>query len=316
MIDPWPRASANRNIAFNGEKAATASERYRTGRVIPPVNATHQLGRLHARRSSRRSRLPTAQASSAPAGRQQQQPPRRRSDERVRVDGMTRSTSAANKTGVAVLTADPAFEQSVRSTFGASAQIELASCPARSATPARQFDIDGATVVIIDLDAGRDEEMQALRAADAPHRRLAAGRRGHPEPSMPRSRAACCRCGSRISWSSRCSRSNWCATCARVARPQRRPRRTEAQIYTFLPGGRRRRRHHAGDPDRAAAAQQRPARPTQRPAWSISISSTAPAPIISISSRGSTSRRSSRGRSGSTGSCWRSCCRTTPPGLR
>ncbi len=40
MIDPWSRASANREIAFNGEKMQTAVERYRTGRVIPPVNAT------------------------------------------------------------------------------------------------------------------------------------------------------------------------------------------------------------------------------------------------------------------------------------
>jgi len=40
MIDPWPPASAKRNIAYNGEKAATAAERYRTGKVIPPVNAT------------------------------------------------------------------------------------------------------------------------------------------------------------------------------------------------------------------------------------------------------------------------------------
>ena len=40
MIDPWPAASGQRNIAYNGEKAATAAERYRTGRVIPPVNVT------------------------------------------------------------------------------------------------------------------------------------------------------------------------------------------------------------------------------------------------------------------------------------
>ena len=40
MIDPWPVASGRRNIAYSGEKAAIASERYRTGRVIPPVNAT------------------------------------------------------------------------------------------------------------------------------------------------------------------------------------------------------------------------------------------------------------------------------------
>lgn len=36
MVDPWPRESANRNIAYNGEKMETAFERYRTGRVIAP----------------------------------------------------------------------------------------------------------------------------------------------------------------------------------------------------------------------------------------------------------------------------------------
>lgn len=36
MVDPWPRESANRNIAYNGEKMQSAVERYRTGKVIPP----------------------------------------------------------------------------------------------------------------------------------------------------------------------------------------------------------------------------------------------------------------------------------------
>lgn len=40
MVDPWPRASANRNIAYDGEKMQSAAQRYRTNRVIPPVNAT------------------------------------------------------------------------------------------------------------------------------------------------------------------------------------------------------------------------------------------------------------------------------------
>jgi hypothetical protein len=40
MIDPWPPASANRNIAFNGEKMQTAVERYRQNRIIQPVNST------------------------------------------------------------------------------------------------------------------------------------------------------------------------------------------------------------------------------------------------------------------------------------
>jgi hypothetical protein len=40
MIDPWPRDVGRRQIAFDGTKMQTAAERYRTGRVIPPVNVT------------------------------------------------------------------------------------------------------------------------------------------------------------------------------------------------------------------------------------------------------------------------------------
>jgi hypothetical protein len=40
MVDPWPAHSARRDIAFDGQKMQSAVERYRTNRVIPPVNAT------------------------------------------------------------------------------------------------------------------------------------------------------------------------------------------------------------------------------------------------------------------------------------
>jgi hypothetical protein len=40
MIDPWPRDVGRRQIAFDGTKMQSAAERYRTGRVIPPVNVT------------------------------------------------------------------------------------------------------------------------------------------------------------------------------------------------------------------------------------------------------------------------------------
>jgi hypothetical protein len=36
MVDPWPRESANRNIAFNGARIEGAFERYRTNRVTAP----------------------------------------------------------------------------------------------------------------------------------------------------------------------------------------------------------------------------------------------------------------------------------------
>ena len=40
MVDPWPAHSANKNIAFDGQKMQSAVERYRTNKVIRPVNAT------------------------------------------------------------------------------------------------------------------------------------------------------------------------------------------------------------------------------------------------------------------------------------
>ena len=40
MVDPWPPHSGNTNIATNGQKMQSAVERYRTNKVIPPVNPT------------------------------------------------------------------------------------------------------------------------------------------------------------------------------------------------------------------------------------------------------------------------------------
>lgn len=37
MVDPWPPHSANKNIAFDGQKMQTAVERYRTNKVTRPV---------------------------------------------------------------------------------------------------------------------------------------------------------------------------------------------------------------------------------------------------------------------------------------
>lgn len=69
MVDPWPPASANRNIAFNGEVMQGAVERYREGRVIPPVNATtssaaYARAQATAATASRASRAATASSSS------------------------------------------------------------------------------------------------------------------------------------------------------------------------------------------------------------------------------------------------------------
>jgi pilus assembly protein CpaE len=75
---------------------------------------------------------------------------------------MTRSSNAANKTGVVVLTADAAFEQIARSTFSASAQIDLRVISGTVSGAGDKFNTDGVTVIIIDLDASREDDMQAL----------------------------------------------------------------------------------------------------------------------------------------------------------
>jgi pilus assembly protein CpaE len=77
---------------------------------------------------------------------------------------MGRSRTAGGKTKVIVLTADAAFEDSARTTFTASAQIDLQVVKGRLADLADGFDAAGATVVVIDLDAAREDEMQALKA--------------------------------------------------------------------------------------------------------------------------------------------------------
>ena len=59
MVDPWPRDSANRDIAFNGGKMETAIERYRTNKVIPP-RGTGTSGTYEA--------APVAQNNMAPVG--------------------------------------------------------------------------------------------------------------------------------------------------------------------------------------------------------------------------------------------------------
>ena len=59
MVDPWPRASANRNIAFNGVRIESAFERYRNNKVTAPRG----IGT-----STLYQEAPPAAAPSAPAG--------------------------------------------------------------------------------------------------------------------------------------------------------------------------------------------------------------------------------------------------------
>ena len=67
-----------------------------------------------------------------------------------------------NRTRVVVLTADAEFDSSVRSTFAASSAIELSVVSGRLAEQGDTLEVSDATVVVLDFDAGRAEEMAAL----------------------------------------------------------------------------------------------------------------------------------------------------------
>ena len=64
-----------------------------------------------------------------------------------------RSTGGAGKMQVVVVTADPAFEEMVRATFGTSQRIELAVLSGALAAVEADIEPGAAAVVVIDLDA-------------------------------------------------------------------------------------------------------------------------------------------------------------------
>ena len=71
-------------------------------------------------------------------------------------------TPETNRTRVVVLTADAEFENSVRTTFGASSAIDLVTVSGRLPEQGDTLDVSDASVVVVDIDAGRADEMSAL----------------------------------------------------------------------------------------------------------------------------------------------------------
>jgi len=72
------------------------------------------------------------------------------------------STPNTNRTRVVVLTADAALDHSARTTFGASSAIELSVLSGRLAEQGDTLAVADASVVVVDIDAGRADEMGAL----------------------------------------------------------------------------------------------------------------------------------------------------------
>ena len=67
-----------------------------------------------------------------------------------------------NRTRVVIVTADEEFERAARETFGASSVIDLVIVSGRLAERCDSLPLEGATVVVVDFDAGQAEEMTAL----------------------------------------------------------------------------------------------------------------------------------------------------------
>ncbi|MEA2907696.1 MAG: pilus assembly protein CpaE [Alphaproteobacteria bacterium] len=147
---------------------------------------------------------------------------------------MSRSSNPASKTKVIVLTADSGFEEQARLTFGASEQIVLKVLPGTLAALEGKFEIESATVVVIDLDASETDEMQALE-------RLMARIGAWPpvvvvtqkfDESVARTLLQMRVADFMVK---PVSPVELVRTCARVAKGPANTETTESQIYTFLP---------------------------------------------------------------------------------
>jgi pilus assembly protein CpaE len=73
-----------------------------------------------------------------------------------------RPSAPTGKTQVVVLTADSALAEQAKQTFGASEQITLKLIPGRLAAMDDSLDFEGATVVVVDLEAAQAADLIAL----------------------------------------------------------------------------------------------------------------------------------------------------------
>jgi pilus assembly protein CpaE len=73
----------------------------------------------------------------------------------------SQSTTSGVRGRVVVVTADDGFEQIARTTFAAAAQVDLRLIKGKL-SGRQSIDVEGAGVVVVDLDAGDETELQAL----------------------------------------------------------------------------------------------------------------------------------------------------------
>ncbi len=144
-----------------------------------------------------------------------------------------RSITPGVQARVVVLTADEGFEESVRATFGTSAQIGLDIIKGRL-SERDQVELESATVVVADVDGGDEAELEALerivlRIGNRPP--VVAITQNFDEAVARRLMQM------RVAdfLTKPVSPIDLVQTCARVAKPPPSAETTEAQIFTFLP---------------------------------------------------------------------------------
>jgi pilus assembly protein CpaE len=144
-----------------------------------------------------------------------------------------RSASPGVRTRVVVVTADAAFEDSVRTTFGASTQIEL-DVVKGTMSDQDHIDVDGASVIVADLDPGDELELQALERFMS--------RIGSWPPVVAVTRSFEGNVARRLMQMRVADvlvkpvpPVDLVQTCARVAKPPASADAKESQIFTFLP---------------------------------------------------------------------------------
>jgi pilus assembly protein CpaE len=143
------------------------------------------------------------------------------------------SASPGLQTRVVVVTADAAFEDSVRTTFGASTQIEL-DVVKGTMSDQDHIDVDGASVIVADLDPGDELELQALERFMS--------RIGSWPPVVAVTRSFEGNVARRLMQMRVADvlvkpvpPVDLVQTCARVAKPPASADAKESQIFTFLP---------------------------------------------------------------------------------
>jgi len=144
-----------------------------------------------------------------------------------------RSVTPGIQARVVLLTADDRFEEQVRATFGGSDQIGLDVIKGRL-SEREQIDVESASVVVADLDAGNEAEMQALDALVT--------RIGNWPPVVAITQAFDESVARRLMQMRVADFMvkpvppvELVQTCARVAKKPANTETSEAQIFTFLP---------------------------------------------------------------------------------